>query len=152
MVEVTVAQLEVRLKEGWCDMGMFKKVLNAVSPVASVINKSGPVAKMLGMEQKKAMARPMKSGVVGMLKKGQAQNALEEGKARIAPVKAAGMKKGGKVHKMPDGTMMKGASHKMAYGGKVKKMAYGGKVKSGSSASKRADGCAVKGKTKGRII
>lgn len=34
-------------------------------------------------------------------------------------------------------------------GGKVKKMASGGKV---SSASKRADGCAVRGKTKGRIV
>ena len=124
-------------------MGMFKKALNAVSPVASVINKSGPVAKMLGMEKKKAVARPMNSGVTDMLKKGQAKNALEQGKARIAPVKAAGMKKGGKVHKMPDGTMMKGASHKMA---------YGGKVKSGSSASRRADGCAVKGRTKGRIV
>lgn len=35
-------------------------------------------------------------------------------------------------------------------GGKVKKMAKGGSVK--SSASKRADGCATKGKTKGRFI
>jgi len=34
-------------------------------------------------------------------------------------------------------------------GGAVKKMAKGGSV---SSASKRADGCATKGKTKGRII
>ena len=34
-------------------------------------------------------------------------------------------------------------------GGAVKKMAKGGSV---SSASKRADGCAVKGKTKGRMI
>jgi hypothetical protein len=32
-------------------------------------------------------------------------------------------------------------------GGKVKKMAKGG-----STASKRADGCAVKGKTKGRFV
>ena len=40
-----------------------------------------------------------------------------------------GLKKGGKV--------------------KAKKMAKGGSV---SSASKRADGCAVKGKTKGRMI
>jgi len=108
-------------------MGMFKKVLNAVSPVASVINKSGPIAKMLGMEKKKAVARPMNSGVTDMLKKGQAKNALEQGKARIAP-------------------------KKMNKGGKVKKMAYGGKVKSGSSASRRADGCAVKGRTKGRIV
>lgn len=34
-----------------------------------------------------------------------------------------------------------------AKGGKVKKMAKGG-----STASKRADGCAVKGKTKGRFV
>jgi hypothetical protein len=37
----------------------------------------------------------------------------------------------------------------MRKGGKVKKMASGGKV---SSASKRADGCAVKGKTRGRMV
>lgn len=35
-------------------------------------------------------------------------------------------------------------------GGAVNKMAKGGSVKSG--ASKRADGCAVKGKTKGRMV
>ena len=127
LVEPTVAQLEVKLKEGWFDMGMFKKVLNAVSPVASVINKSGPVAKMLGMEKKKAVAMPMGSGLTNMVKKAQGQNALQEGQARIAP-------------------------KKMRKGGKVKKMAYGGKVKSGSSASRRADGCAVKGRTKGRMI
>jgi hypothetical protein len=138
-----VAQLEARLKEGWFDMGILKKALNVVSPAASVINKSGPVAKMLGMEQKKAVARPMGSGVVDMVKKGQAQNALQEGKARIAPKK---MSKGGATHKMPDGSMMKGASHKMGHGGRVKKMSHGG------SASKRADGCAVKGKTKGRMV
>jgi hypothetical protein len=37
----------------------------------------------------------------------------------------------------------------MKKGGKVKKYASGGSV---SSASKRADGCATKGKTKGRIV
>lgn len=37
----------------------------------------------------------------------------------------------------------------MKKGGKVKKMASGGKV---SSASSRADGCAQRGKTKGRMI
>ena len=125
LVEATVAQLEVKLKEGWCDMGMFKKVLNAVSPVASVINKSGPVAKMLGMEKKKGIKMPgrgtMGSMMASLANDPKAQNALEQGKARVAPVKAAGMKKGGKV-------------------------------KSGSSASKRADGCAVKGKTRGRMV
>jgi hypothetical protein len=34
-------------------------------------------------------------------------------------------------------------------GGKIKKMASGGKV---SSASKRADGCITKGKTKGKMV
>jgi hypothetical protein len=38
---------------------------------------------------------------------------------------------------------------KKAKGGKVKKMAKGGSV---SSASKRGDGCASKGKTKGRFV
>ena len=38
---------------------------------------------------------------------------------------------------------------KKAKGGSVKKMAKGGKV---GSASKRADGCATKGKTKGRFV
>ena len=134
LVEPTVAQLEVKLKEGWFDMGMFKKVLNAVSPIASVINKSGPVASLLGMKKKGSTGTKggfgnmaMGSGVVDMVKKAQGQNALQEGQARIAP-------------------------KKMRKGGKVKKMAYGGKVKSGSSASRRADGCAVKGKTRGRIV
>lgn len=38
----------------------------------------------------------------------------------------------------------------MKRGGKVKKMAKGGSVK--SSASKRGDGCAQRGKTKGRMV
>ena len=68
----------------------------------------------------------------------------------LAPRRGAGgalggMKKGGKVkkgyHKMPDGRIMKDSAHKgMKKGGKV------------SSCSKRADGCAVKGKTKGRMV
>lgn len=37
----------------------------------------------------------------------------------------------------------------MKKGGKVKKMAAGGKV---GSASKRADGCAQRGKTRGRMV
>jgi len=115
----------------------FKKILSAVSPIASVINKSGPVAKLLGMR---------KSGSTGdgrliqqMVKDGRIPTALEEGKARITPLTGAvqpGMKKGGMVkkgyHKMPDGKMMKGKSHK-------------------STASKRADGICVKGKTRGRM-
>lgn len=143
-----VAQLEVRLKEGWFDMGILKKALNVVSPVASVINKSGPVAKMLGMEKKKAVATPMNSGVVDMVKKGQAQNELQEGQARIAPKK---MSKGGAMHKMPDGSMMKGAVHKASSGKYIKPKKKNTKV-SKSQCSRRADGCAVKGKTRGRMV
>lgn len=50
--------------------------------------------------------------------------------------------------------MLKGATEGM--GGKALGMKKGGKVKcmakGGMTASKRADGCATKGKTKGRII
>tara|TARA_Y100000389_G_C17470980_1_gene530799 strand:- start:4353 stop:4685 length:333 start_codon:yes stop_codon:yes gene_type:complete len=110
-------------------MGMFKKVLNAVSPVASVINKSGPVASLLGMKKKGSTGTKGGFGNIAasLAKDPKFKNALQEGQARIAP-------------------------KKMRKGGKVKKMAYGGKVKSGSSASRRADGCAVKGRTKGRMI
>jgi hypothetical protein len=54
-------------------------------------------------------------------------------KAKLRARKASGTAAGGNMKK----------------GGKVKKLASGGKV---SSASKRADGCATKGKTKGRMI
>lgn len=47
------------------------------------------------------------------------------------------------------GQPLAGANFRMGFkkGGKVKKMAKGG-----STASKRADGCATKGKTKGRFV
>ena len=79
------------------------------------------------------------------------------------------------MHKMPDGKMMKNSAMKMSSGGampmkdgkpafigdgkgmkhggmtKAKKMNMGG-MSNGGSASKRADGIAVKGKTKGKIL
>ena len=58
------------------------------------------------------------------------------------------MKKGGKVkkgyHKMPDGTMMKDSEHKNMKKPAKKKMKSGGMVK--------RDGCAMRGKTKGRMV
>jgi hypothetical protein len=47
----------------------------------------------------------------------------------------------------PRGSFGVGASMPFKKGGAVKKMAKGG-----STASKRGDGCAIKGKTKGRIV
>jgi hypothetical protein len=81
------------------------------------------IGKALGMKKKgTATSSGRGLGLENLVKQAQTQNALQEGQARVAPVKAAGMKKGGKV---------KGSS---------------------SSASKRADGCATKGKTRGRMI
>ena len=67
----------------------------------------------------------------GMAPQGMAPQAMAPQGMPMAP----GMKKGGSVKAKP----------------KAKPKAYkaGGKV---SSASKRADGCAVKGKTKGRMV
>ena len=48
---------------------------------------------------------------------------------------------------MMDEVMVAEEAPAMRKGGKVKKMAKGG-----STASKRADGCATKGKTKGRFV
>jgi len=78
------------------------------------------------------------------------------------------------MHKMPDGKMMKNSAMKMSSGGAMpmkdgkpafigdgkgmkhggaamKKMNMGG-MANGGSASKRADGIAVKGKTKGKML
>ena len=52
-------------------------------------------------------------------------------------------------NKKAGGAVMKAKGKKMAYGGKVKKMKMGGKV---SSASKRADGIAQRGRTRGRMV
>jgi hypothetical protein len=43
---------------------------------------------------------------------------------------------GGKMHRMPDGSMMAGASHGMNYGGKVKKMGHGGKCRGMGAATR----------------
>lgn len=58
-------------------------------------------------------------------------------------------KKGGKVpkgmHRMPDGRMMKDSEHKnpkKKMGGGMMKYAHGGKI----------DGCAVRGKTRGKTV
>ena len=55
-------------------------------------------------------------------------------------------KKGGKVpkgmHRMPDGKMMKDSAHKGMKAGGMMKYKVGGSI----------DGCAVKGKTRGRLV
>jgi hypothetical protein len=96
-----------------------------------------------------------------MMKKPKMPKAADDMKAGMPmprfgarAMRPGGMAKGGKVH--PDAAMDRklikeeiGKAHKkmgMKEGGAVKKMAAGG------SASKRADGVATHGKTKGKFI
>jgi hypothetical protein len=68
------------------------------------------------------------------------------GDADMAQDKAL-IKKAFKQHDAQEHKSGKGTKLSLAKGGKTKKMAKGG-----STASKRADGCATKGKTKGRFV
>jgi len=72
----------------------------------------------------------------------------EMGDADMAQDKTL-IKKAFRQHDAQEHKGGKGTKLKLAKGGKPKKMAKGGSV---SSASKRADGCATKGKTKGRFV
>ena len=127
----------VELKEGWCSMGLLSMGALGVA-VPKIKEKLGKNA---------GFALGVAPGVMYKNRKDKKENALQAGQARVAAAsapKVTPMSKGGATHKMPDGSMMKGASHKMGHGGKVKG--------SSSSASKRADGCAVKGKTRGKMV
>ena len=76
--------------------------------------------------------------------------AIERGAERnIRDVLLEGGGGGGKVN--VDQELNAGASA-MKRGGKVKKMASGGMTSKVSSASKRADGCCTKGKTRGKFV
>ena len=70
-------------------------------------------------EEKRAMGRNMQKQAQGLMQR---------------PTSREDMNKGGKVHKMPNGSMMKGAKHGMKRGGAVK--------------AKSIDGIAVRGKTR----
>ena len=143
--------------------GAGRKLEDTSEMLGKKLNRRPPVGGMLGG------ARPMapdgKKRMLPPLRERQAVSAMEEARRQSqkparrkaggkvmnegmkalkkeAPEVAAkmGYKKGGAMkkgyHKMPDGKMMKDSAHKgMKKGGKVKR-----------------DGCAVKGKTKGRMV
>ena len=92
-----------------------------------------------------------KSGGAMKYAKGSMPDLTGDGKVTRADVlKGRGVfKKGGKVpkgmHMMPDGSMMKDSEHKKPkkkMGGGMNKYAHGGKI----------DGCAVRGKTRGKTV
>lgn len=92
-----------------------------------------------------------KSGGAMKYAKGGMPDLTGDGKVTRADVlKGRGVfKKGGNVpkgmHRMPDGSMMKDSEHKkpkQKMGGGMMKYAHGGKI----------DGCAVRGKTRGKTV
>jgi len=108
-------------------MGIFKKLGKVgLGGIAGIVANKGMLPKHsgIGMIQRD----------LGMGKKRREEEAM---------TKAGGMR----GRPMVEDIMMAEQAPAMRKGGKVKKMAKGG-----STASKRADGCAVKGKTKGRFV
>ena len=122
--------------------GLFGKGLGAMNKALGPM--AGIMPRMAGAAQKKTARRAATAAEIAAMQKADfdaKRNAAAGMRARPmvedimmaeeAPAGAPMMRKGGKVKKKP-----------MA----VKKMAKGG------SASRRADGCATKGKTKGRFV
>lgn len=121
-----------------------------ISPVAGAITGKGLFGKGLG-----AMNRalgPMAGIMPRMADAAQRKNARRAA-MEVEATRRSGMR--GRptvedvmmIQEAPAGTMMR-------KGGKVKKKPMAAKkmAKGGSTASKRADGCATKGKTKGRFV
>ena len=130
--------------------GAGRKLKDTSEMLGKKLNRKPPVGGMLGS------ARPMAPGgkkrMLPPLREREAPSAMEE--ARKQSQKPARRKAGGML-KTPDNPGLKKlpteVRNKMGYMKKGGKVGYkkGGKV---SSCSNRADGCAVKGKTKGRMI
>jgi hypothetical protein len=84
----------------------------------------------------------------GMFGKGLS-NLADSGMGMLVPMSYLAQSQRDKRKRKEDRAGMSESGEGMRKGGKVKKMAKGGSV---SSASKRADGCATKGKTKGKMV
>ena len=121
--------------------------LGDISPLAGAITGKG----MFG----KGLAKLGDSGM-GMLVPMSLLASKQRKKALTRAEDAAGARRGAvrgrpmveeamMIAEAPEGTMMR-------KGGKVKAKPVKKMAKGGSTASKRADGCATKGKTKGRFV
>jgi hypothetical protein len=105
-------------------MAKIDKILGSISPLYGAISGQGLFGNALaGFQDATKMGGVLPIIASEQRKKRRADEAARNAKDRDEPT---------------DG---------MRRGGKVKKMAKGG-----STASKRADGCAIKGKTKGRFV
>ena len=127
-----------------------------------------------GVDTKK-ITPPSELGVVNNLRnaaKDGVAKAKEVGSNVVSGVKNMKYKAGKALETLQNPTAAEQAMNERkaeregkAYGGKVKKMAYGGKAmkmadgkmvkkkkKTTTTARRRGDGCAVRGKTKGRMV
>jgi len=130
--------------------GLFGKGLGAMNRALGPM--AGIMPRMAGSAQKKNAAKRA-AMEIEMQRKGTGMRGRPMVEDIMVDEQVPAMKKGGKVKKSDikqDKAMIASAVHKhernMHKGKKPTKLAAGG------SASKRADGCATKGKTKGRFV
>ena len=115
--------------------GLFGKGLGAMNKALGPM--AGIMPRLAGAAQKKTARRAATAAEIAAMQKADfdAKRAAASGMRARPMVEEVMM-----AEEAPAGAMMR-------KGGKVKKMAKGG-----STASKRGDGCATKGKTKGKFI
>ena len=115
--------------------GIFGKGLGAMNRALGPM--AGIAPRMAGAAQKRTARRAATAAEMAAMQKAD----FDAKRAAASGMRARPMVEDIMVaQEAPAGAMMR-------KGGKVKKMAKGG-----STASKRADGCATKGKTKGRFV
>ena len=115
--------------------GIFGKGLGAMNRALGPM--AGIMPRMAGAAQKKDARRAASAAELAAMQKAD----FDARRNAAAGIRARPMvEEVMMAEEAPAGAMMR-------KGGKVKKMAKGG-----STASKRADGCATKGKTKGRFV
>jgi len=144
--------------------GLFGKGLGAMNKAFGPM--AGIMPRMAGAAQKKTARRAAAAAEIAAMQKADfdAKRAAAAG-MRFRPMVEEVMM----AEEAPAGTTMRkgGKVKKMAKGGKLPDLTGDGKVtradvlkgrgvpgfkKGGSTASKRGDGCATKGKTKGRFV
>jgi hypothetical protein len=135
-----VAAFEVKPKEGWFNMGLK---LGDISPLAGIMTGEGAIGKLAD------------KGLLGLGPRMIASRAQEKDEARdLAMLQAQQAQKAEAAKKQEMAAKMRRQRPQQSSGSTGGMSGYKSYAKGGSvsSASKRADGCATKGKTKGRMV
>ena len=115
---------------------------NALAGIGTALGPTAGLMPLLAREQRKK------------LRSGRAEDAKKAAEEEAAIAARGGMKHGGAVKKMAKGGKLTDLTGdgKVTRADVLKGRGVPGFSKGGSTASKRADGCATKGKTKGRFV